>query len=183
MIPQETNDGSSKGIGTTDATSNRCTSWGEEVEEMELNNVVDKNAHINDHAKQPGTVNSQATVNLRMQETRVEALDQTIMQNTAKSIGVETRINEGAGEEATGKEKGNGTVNPSNTAMGFSTAAAHAMDGNGVGHVNKAPTMALDDTVRSNTKTTDGKPKESNGTVIPVSTATVNPNLGSVYEL
>ncbi|OIT02025.1 hypothetical protein A4A49_31016 [Nicotiana attenuata] len=124
-----------------------------------------------------------------MQETKVKTRDQTIVQNKAKSIGVgagsliEARINEGVGEEATRKEKGNGTVNHSNTAMGLSTTAAHAMDGNGVGHVKKAPTMVLDDTVRSNTKTADGKPKESNEIVIPVSTTIVNPNLGSVYEL
>ncbi|OIT25173.1 hypothetical protein A4A49_32340 [Nicotiana attenuata] len=167
-------DGSSKGIGTTDATSNRCTLWGEEVEKMELNNAAD--AHSSDQTKQPGTVDSQAIVNSRMQETRVKVLDQTIVQNTTKSIGVgtrsliEARINEGAGEEAIGKEKDNGTINPSSTAKGFSIAAAHAMDGNGVRHVNKAPTMVLDDTVRSNTKTTNGKPKESNGTIILVST-------------
>ncbi|OIS99117.1 hypothetical protein A4A49_05832 [Nicotiana attenuata] len=125
-----TNDGSLKGIGTTDATRNRCTSWGDKIEEMEVNNDADKNAHNNDHAKHPGTVYSQTTTNPKIQETRVEALDQTIMQNTTKSITVgagsliETRINEGVGEATIGKEKGNGLVNPSNTAMGFSTAAA-----------------------------------------------------------
>ncbi|OIS97740.1 hypothetical protein A4A49_15394 [Nicotiana attenuata] len=81
------------------------------------------------------------------------------------------------------KEEGNGTVNPSNTIIGYSLSAAHAMDGNGVGQVTKAPTKVLEDTVRSNNKTADGKPKESKGTVILVYTAIVNPNLGSIYEL
>lgn len=49
-------------------------------------------------------------------------------------------------------------------------------------HVEKASTKVLEDTVKSDHHIAEGKEMETNGTVFATS-ATVNPTLGSVYDL
>ncbi|OIT03571.1 hypothetical protein A4A49_07243 [Nicotiana attenuata] len=94
----------------------------------------------------------------------------------ARTTGVTTM-------EVAAKKNINATVNPSEAVEVLANVEGDPVELSGGDQIENVHDKVLNDTVRSEHETTYTKPKESNGIVIPVSTATVNPNMGSVYEL
>ncbi|OIT22801.1 hypothetical protein A4A49_31374 [Nicotiana attenuata] len=155
-IPSQTIDDHSRGLGATEATSG---------------------------------FEGHATGNPNVQETRVDVLQTTMIQHTTGLTRVgngspnEARINEGAGGEATVMNKSNGTVNPSITGEVSTTAAAQVIDELGVGPIDNTYTRVLNDSVGLGHQIVAGKMVDLNGKVNSAIGATMNPSLGSVYEL
>ncbi|OIT27994.1 hypothetical protein A4A49_21527 [Nicotiana attenuata] len=139
------------------------TLWSEEVEVMEIN-----------------LSNCQA----RVEDNSSYMVNQAEVQ-TGKDQGVseEARKQEGSAQQLMNKEKGNGTVNPSQSGeiLAF-------VDGLPVYSLEKdldgdVPTEVRKDTMCLDKELVQGKGADHNGTIISDYVATVNPNLGSVYEL
>lgn len=140
-------------------------------------------------AKKQGGIVELSIVNPNTQEIRLVDLQTPTRQHETGSIGAgngspkDARTSENADREAARKELGNGTVNHRLHGLAYSQTIDHAMDREGVGPIQNTHTKFLDDTARPGHQIAAAKVPDLNGTMISASRATVNPSLGSVYEL
>ncbi|OIT26889.1 hypothetical protein A4A49_24526 [Nicotiana attenuata] len=101
----------------------------------------------------------------------------------ARSPNPSARTTGGTTVEVVAKKNINETVTPRGAVEVLANVEGDSVELSGGDQVGKVHAKSLHVTVRSQHKTTSGKIFDLNGTVIPALPATVNPNLGSVYEL
>lgn len=98
------------------------------------------------------------------------------------SLG-QPRIPGGSAVESSGKTNLNGIVNPRGTVQVFDKTSGDPVDILGNDQVGNVTMEVLKDTMREKQQTAISNTSDLNGTVTSGQAATVNPNLGNVYEL
>ncbi|OIT32544.1 hypothetical protein A4A49_28131 [Nicotiana attenuata] len=136
----------------------------------------------NSQEQATGIKSSSATVNPSLLETRVGDYQQP---NTGRISGAPTeRGSSGKStEEALAKIQDNAKINPRGAVEVLATVEGDPVEVSGNAQMENVPTKVINDTLRSDQETVDGKLVDLNGTIIPALHATVNPNWSSIYEL
>ncbi|OIT05236.1 hypothetical protein A4A49_01709 [Nicotiana attenuata] len=190
-IPSQTHEDSGKIDELNEVNSKNL--WSDEVEVLESQQVeeqvIGSNANKSTNQVQKTRNPGDATVNPSSCQIRVEDNSSSMMKQAEISIvrgqgtSKETGNQDGSAQASLSKRKGNGTVNPSKTGeiLAFVDGVPvysleKGLDGN-------VPTEVRKESVCQEQQTVHGKEVDPNGTVTSGCIATVNPNLGSVYEL
>lgn len=191
-IPSQTYDDYGKLEDINKVNSGKAL-WSDEVEYMEAqlgtkNTAEGKKNKDNNQTQNTGNLEA-ATVNPSSPITRVYDNSSSKVKQLVTSVGgnrgtlKELGIHAGLATTPLAKNQFNGTVNLSNFGDIFTIVdgvPVYALRSEQVGDVN----MVLEkDTMGSNHQTVDGKVGDPNGSVVFGNSATVNPSLGSVYEL
>ncbi|OIT26539.1 hypothetical protein A4A49_24368 [Nicotiana attenuata] len=166
--------------------------WSDEIEVMEnqksKEHGIESNAKENNDGQISGVMED-ATVNPSDCQIRFEDKSSYMEKQVEIQAGKDQGVTKGVGKQGTSaqqvvnEEKANGTVNPSKTGeiLAF-------VDGVPIYSVEKEPAGDVSNEVLKDTgcledESVHGKGVDHNAIVKPGGSATVNPNLGSVYEL